>query len=123
MPAAEPAESSKRIKCTGLGSGFSFYPVAIETLGAWGKDMEGLVSELEGRLAALTGDPKSLTLLLLRFGIAMQRGNTTGIPGTQPQTGRPVAGRGGPGVRTPPEPFRVTFPNRVNPVSFFTGGG
>ena len=36
---------------------------------------------------------------------------------------RPVAGRGGPGVRTPPEPVRVTFPNRVNPVTFFIGGG
>ena len=38
---------------------------------------------------------------------------------------RPVAGREGPGVRTPPEPFRVTFPNRVNPVIFFIreGGG
>ena len=36
---------------------------------------------------------------------------------------RPVADRGGPVVRTPPEPFRVTFQNRVNPVSFFIGGG
>ena len=36
---------------------------------------------------------------------------------------RPVAGRGGPGVRTPPEPFTITFPTRVNPVSFHKGGG
>ena len=41
----------------------------------------------------------------------------------QPVTGRPVAGRGGPGVRTPPEPLRVTFLNRPDPLSFFIGGG
>jgi len=34
---------------------------------------------------------------------------------------RPVAGRGGPGVRTPPEPLKVTFSNRPNP-SFYEKG-
>ena len=52
-----------------------FYAVAIETLGAWGNDAQGLVSELGGRLAALTGDPRSLAFLRQRLGIAMQRGN------------------------------------------------
>ena len=34
---------------------------------------------------------------------------------------RPIAGRGGPGVRTPPELLRVTFLNRVNPETFCGG--
>ena len=84
--AAQAAEASKRLKYAGLGSGYSFYPVAIETLGAWGKDAQGLVSELGGRLAALTGDPRSLAFLRQRLGIAMQRGNAAAVRGTLPQT-------------------------------------
>jgi len=34
-----------------------------------------------------------------------------------------VAGRGSPGVRTPPEPSEATHANRVNPVRNFCGGG
>ena len=84
--AAQAAEASKRLKYSGPGSGYSFYPVAIETLGAWGKDAQGLVSELGGRLAALTGDPRSLAFLRQRLGIAMQRGNAAAVRGTLPQT-------------------------------------
>ena len=67
-----------------LRPGYSFYPVAIETLGAWGKDAQGLVAELGGRLAAVTGDPRSLAFLRQRLGIAMQRGNAAAIRGTLP---------------------------------------
>ena len=84
--AAQVAEASKRLKYAGLGSGYSFYPVAIETLGAWGKNAQGLVSELGSRLAALPGDPRSLAFLRQRHGIAMQRGNAAAIRGTLPQT-------------------------------------
>ena len=73
--AAETAEAGKRLKYAGLGAGFHFYSVAIETLGAWGREAQGLVSELGGRLATLTGDPRSLAFLRQRIGIAMQRGN------------------------------------------------
>ena len=58
--------------------------IAIETLGAWGKDAWELVSELGGRLAALSGDPRSLAFLRQRLGIAMQRGNAAAIRGTRP---------------------------------------
>ena len=77
-------KASKRLKYAGLGPGYSFHPVAIETLGAWGKDAQGLVSELGGRLAAVTGDPRSLAFLRQRLGIAMQRGNAAAIRGTLP---------------------------------------
>ena len=83
--AAETAEAGKRLKYAGLGAGFHFYPVAIETMGAWGKDAQGLVSELGGRLATLTGDPRSLAFLRQRIGIAIQRGNAAAISGTLPQ--------------------------------------
>ena len=76
--AAETAEACKRLKYAGLGAGFHFYPVAIETLGAWGKDAQGLVAELGGRLATLTGDPRSLAFLRQRIGIAIQRGKCRG---------------------------------------------
>ena len=36
---------------------------------------------------------------------------------------RGVAGRGGPGVRTPPASFKFTFSNDPNPMSFLFGGG
>ena len=57
--------------------------------------------------------------------LRVERSGITCASGHQGGRGivRPVAGRGGPGVRTPPELFRVTFPNRVNPVSFFIVGG
>ena len=65
-----------------LGCGVHFYHVVIETLGAWGKDAQGLVSELGGRLTALTENPRSLAFLRQHFGIAMQRGNASAIHGT-----------------------------------------
>ena len=57
--------------------------------------------------------------------LRVERSGITCASGRQGGRGivRPVAGRGGPGVRTPPEPFRITFPNRVNPVSFLQRGG
>lgn len=36
---------------------------------------------------------------------------------------RAVAGRGGPGVRTPPSTARPTHTIRLNPMSFSRGGG
>ena len=82
--AAQAAEAAKRLKYAGLGTGYSFHPVAIETLGAYGKDASDLVSELGGRLTALTGDPRSLAFLRQRLSIALQRGNAAAIRGTLP---------------------------------------
>ena len=80
--AAQSAEAGKRLKYAGLGMGYTFYQVAIETLGAWGRDAQQLVSELGGKLAALTGDTRSLVFLRQRLGIAIQRGNAAAIRGT-----------------------------------------
>lgn len=62
--AAQVAEAGKRLKYVGLESGYAFYVVALETLDAWGKDAQGLVSHLRDKLAALTGEPGSLALQL-----------------------------------------------------------
>ena len=72
------------MKYAGLGAEYKFYPVAIETLGAWGREAHELVSGLGGRLAALTGDSRSLAFLRQRIGIAIQRGNAAAIRGTLP---------------------------------------
>lgn len=70
--AAQAAEASKRLKYAGLGSGHAFYPVSIETLGAWSKEAQGLVAKLGGRLATMTGDPRSLPFLRQCLSIALQ---------------------------------------------------
>ena len=80
--AAQAEEASKRLKYAGLLPGYSFYPVVIETLGAWGKNAQGLVADLGGRLAAVTGDPRSLAFLSQRLGIAMEQGIAAAIRGT-----------------------------------------
>ena len=45
------------------------------------------------------------------------------LEGKHSHVHRPVAGRRGLGVRTPPELLRVTFLNRVNPETFCGGRG
>jgi hypothetical protein len=82
--AAQAAEAGKRQKYAGLGTGYTFYPVAIETMGSWGKDARELVSELGGRLATLSGDSRSSAFLRQRLSIAIQRGNAAAIRGTMP---------------------------------------
>jgi len=38
---------------------FSFMPVAIETLGAWGPSALALYSDIDGQLASESEDPRS----------------------------------------------------------------
>jgi len=80
--AAAEAESRKRSKYLDLTHTYTFVPVAVETLGAWGADALRLMSELGGRLAALTGEPRSTSFLRQRLDIAIQRGNGMAIRGT-----------------------------------------
>ena len=83
--AASTAESSKRLKYAGLADSYTFYPVAIETLGVWGADAQSLVAELGGRLSVITGDLRSTAFLRQRLDIALQRGNAAAIRGTLPR--------------------------------------
>ena len=46
--AAQAAEASKRLKCVGLGSGYTFYPVAIEGRTGAGVGAQGTAGSLDG---------------------------------------------------------------------------
>jgi hypothetical protein len=88
--AAAGAEERKRSKYSGLefSRAYTFVPVAVETLGAWGASALDLTADLGGKIAALTGEPRSTAFLRQRLDIAIQRGNAIAIRGTfEPGTG------------------------------------
>ena len=84
--AAERAEEMKRAKYSELvaSGNYSFMPVAVETLGAWGPSALALCADIGGRLASETGDPRSSTFLTQRISLAVQRGNAAAVIGTLP---------------------------------------
>ena len=57
----------------------------METLGPWGPEASGFVSELGRRLAVATGDPRSGAFLKQKISIAVQRGNAFCISGSFPR--------------------------------------
>ena len=84
--AATQAESSKRSKYGELSSSgsYTFFPVAIETLGTWGQSAAELCRDIGGRIQALKGYPRTIALLRQRLALAVQRGNAAAIRGTSP---------------------------------------
>jgi len=85
---ADLAEERKTNKYSSLGAGYSFTPVAIETLGAMGKRSQAFVRELGHRVTQCTGEVKARTYLLQRLSVALQRGNAVSVMGS-------VGGRSG----------------------------
>ena len=69
-------------KYTALSTTHTFIPLAFETLGAWGEQAKGFVSELGRRISAITGDVRETDYLRQRLSIAIQRGNALSIRGT-----------------------------------------
>lgn len=84
--AAEGAEAIKMTKYRELADApeYSFVPIAIETLGAWGVAAQDFARELGGRLTAITGDPRETSWFKQRMDIAVQRGNAAAVLGTVP---------------------------------------
>ena len=84
--AAERAEEQKRAKYSELtGSGnYMFFPVAVETLGAWGPSALALCCDICGRLASGSGDARLHTFLQQRLSLAVQKGNAAAVVGTLP---------------------------------------
>ena len=80
--AAAEAESRKRAKYANIARSYTFVPVAVETMGAWGEDALGLTAELGGRLTDLTRESRFTAFLRQRLDIAIQRGNAAAIRGT-----------------------------------------
>src|SRR4051812_13235653 len=82
--AAAQAEETKNKKYRHVAARFLFVPVAVETLGTWGKEGLAFVKEVGRRLAATTGETRSASFLLQRVSLAVQRGNVASVLGTLP---------------------------------------
>ena len=80
--AAEEGERLKFSKYSELQRNFFFVPVAIETLGPWGKHGLKLIQELGSKITTITGEKRSTSYLLQSISMAIQRGNAKSILGT-----------------------------------------
>ena len=83
--AAEKAESRKHITYQELKTTYTFVPIALETLGAWGKEGLKFVKDLGSRIAEVTGEKRSTNYLFQTIGIANQRGNAISISANCPK--------------------------------------
>ena len=79
---ADEAEHHKKLKYSNLDSTHLFTPVAIETLGAMGKEALSFLKELGRRILISTCEPQAYQLLLPRVAVAVQRGNAAAVLGT-----------------------------------------
>ena len=61
-----------------------FVPIALETLGSWGKEGLSFLKNLGSRIAEETGEKRSTNYIFQSLGIANQRGNANSISGTVP---------------------------------------
>ena len=76
---ADDAEYRKKLKYSHLDPTHAFIPVAVETLGAFGREAQSFLREVSHRIASSTGDPQSHQFLLQRVSVAVQRGNAASI--------------------------------------------
>ena len=81
---ADQAERKKKDKYAELAATHHFVPVAIETMGVFGKEAEAFFIELGRRIREETGEPLSFHYLLQRIAVAVQRGNAAAVLGTTP---------------------------------------
>ena len=79
---ANDAESRKHAKYSHLESTHLFTPVAVETLGAFGRETKAFIQDLGQRLIVATSDPMSRAFLLQRIAVAIQRGNAASVLGS-----------------------------------------
>ena len=79
---ADDAEYRKKLKYNHLDSTHAFIPVAVETLGAFGREAQSFFREVARRSASLTGDPQYHQSLLQQVAVAVQRRNAASILGS-----------------------------------------
>ena len=79
---AAAAEERKLAKYANLDHAYSFVPVAIETLGVIGPKSLSFIRDLGHRIQQRSGEVKSLTYLLQRLSVAVQRGNAISVMGS-----------------------------------------
>ena len=69
----------KQAKYANLSQGYSFTPVAIETLGAIGPKSLAFLKDLGRRIFQQSGESKATPYLLQRISVAVQQGNSAAI--------------------------------------------
>ena len=83
--AATEAEERKIRKYTSTATYHTFIPIAIETLGPMGPQAKLFLLELGRRLKQQTGEPRSMSYLLQRISMAIQKGNAVAVMGSLPR--------------------------------------
>ncbi|GAU93516.1 hypothetical protein RvY_05446 [Ramazzottius varieornatus] len=73
--AANQAEENKRRKYEELEGRYLFCPVEFETYGVFGNEARELVEKIRRKVAARTGEPRSLSFLKQKISVEIQRGN------------------------------------------------
>ena len=76
------AEERKKNIYAHLDPSHSFTPVAIETSGVVGPQSLAFLKDLGRRMRQVTGEERSLSYLLQRVSVAVQRGNAASVLGT-----------------------------------------
>ena len=76
------AEERKKNIYAHLDPSHSFTPVAVETSGVVGPQSLAFLKDLGHRMRQETGDERSLSYLLQRVSVAVQRGNAASVLGT-----------------------------------------
>lgn len=84
--AANTREARKKSKYSSLEDRFCFVPIAIETMGSWGKEGRKLAEDIGKKLIESTGEIRAKSFLYQRISIAIQRGNAASILGTIPDS-------------------------------------
>ena len=59
-----------------------FFPVAVETAGAWNQSATELIQEIGRRITTVTEDSRETVFLFQRLSIALQRGNAVAFLAT-----------------------------------------
>ena len=72
---AYTAELLKIRKYSSLTSTYSFAPICIETMGAWGEGAKGIIKKIGQRVRGATGESRS-TAFLIQVWPSMCRGET-----------------------------------------------
>ena len=80
---ANEAEQKKTEKYADLLTHYQFVPIAIETLGPIGDEASAFFKELGCRIAAVTGDMRTMSFLWQRLSVAVQMGNAACVKGTE----------------------------------------
>ena len=84
--AANIRETKKTLKYNNLSNDYYFVPIGIETFGAWGPEGLKLVKMIGRKIMEATGEKRASAFLFQRISTAIQRGNSSCVLGTVPQS-------------------------------------